>query len=177
MPLPVTLAGRHITLIPLEPEHAHDIYSLTHGAERDSIWVEMKVGPFEGPDQFDAHVAELIADRSRTFLTLVSYNGAPLGWMCLMEAEPKHASIELGYVLLSPALQRTTAASESFLLVMRYVFDVLGYQRLEWTCTAENFKSRRAADRLGLTFEGIMRDKLVLKGRRRDICIYSMLAR
>jgi len=57
---------------------------------------------------------------------------------------------------------------------MRRAFD-LGYARLEWTCTAENERSRRAAERLGLSFEGVMRRKWTLKGVPRDIAMYSLL--
>lgn len=176
LPQPVTLLGRHIQLAPLIMEHAGDIYRQTHGEGRDALWAEMKVGPFAEADAFGVHVAELIADRSRTFLVVASLEGEPLGWVCLMEANPSHRVIELGYVLFAPPLQRTTAATEVFWLIMSHVFDDLNYARLEWTCTVENAKSRRAADRLGFTFEGIMRDKLIIKGVQRNICLYSMLA-
>jgi RimJ/RimL family protein N-acetyltransferase len=177
LPEPVPLLGRHIQLVPLAIGHAREIYRLTHGDERDSFWEQMKVGPFADAEAFDAHVAELIADRSRTFLALETLSGTPLGWLCLMEAKPHHRVIELGYVIFAPTLQRTSAATEVFWLIMTHVFDELGYLRLEWTCTAENTRSRKAAERLGFVFEGTMRDKLVIKGQRRDICMYSMLAR
>jgi RimJ/RimL family protein N-acetyltransferase len=178
LPSATTLTGNHVDLAPLCLEDADDIFRLTHARERDEIWSEMKVGPFDGIESFRAHVGGLLNDQSRTFLTLRTKAAAePVGWLCLMEARPAHKVIELGYVLFSPALQRTIAASESLFLIMRHIFDDLGYRRLEWTCTADNAKSRRAADRLGFVFEGILRDGLVLKGHARDICMYSMLAR
>jgi RimJ/RimL family protein N-acetyltransferase len=174
----VTLTGSHVSLAPLRLEDADDIFWLTHAAERDAIWAEMKVGPFDEVESFRAHVGDLLNDQSRTILTLRTVAaGPPVGWLCLMEARPAHRVIELGYVLFAPALQRTVAASEALFLIMRHIFDDLGYRRLEWTCTTGNAKSRRAADRLGFVFEGILRDGLVLKGRARDICMYSMLAR
>jgi RimJ/RimL family protein N-acetyltransferase len=176
LPSATTLTGTHVSLAPLSLADAEDIFRLTHAGERDEIWAEMKVGPFDGIEPFRAHVDNILNDQSRTFLTLRTTAG-PAGWLCLMEARPAHRVIELGYVLFAPALQRTTTASESFLLIMRHVFDDLGYRRLEWTCTTDNSKSRRAADRLGFVFEGILRDGLTLKGRARDICMYSMLAR
>nr|WP_246680288.1 GNAT family protein [Mesorhizobium sp. 10.2.3] len=176
LPRPINLTGSHISLVPLCSEDADDIFRLTHAGERDEIWAEMKVGPFDGVESFRAHVRDLLSDQSRTFLTLRTAAG-PVGWLCLMEARPAHRVIELGYVLFAPVLQRTIAASESLFLIMRHVFDELGYRRLEWTCTTANTKSRRAADRLGFVFEGIMREGLTLKGRPCDICMYSLLAR
>lgn len=174
----VALAGSHVGLTPLRLEDAEGIFELTHAGGRDEIWAQMKIGPFDGVESFRAHVGELLNDQSRTVLTLRTIaDGPPAGWLCLMEARPAHRVIELGYVLFAPPLQRTIAASEALFLIMRHIFDDLGYRRLEWTCTTDNAKSRRAADRLGFTFEGVLRDGLVLKGRTRDICMYSMLAR
>ena len=177
LPRAVTVIGDHIRLVPLCLEDADEIFRLTHAGERDDIWAEMKVGPFDRVQSFRAHVSDLLDDQSRTFLTLRTAAAGPVGWLCLMEARPAHRVIELGYVLFAPALQRTVAASESPFLIMRHVFDDLGYRRLEWTCTTANAKSRRAADRLGFVFEGIMREGLTLKGRPCDICMYSLLAR
>jgi hypothetical protein len=83
--------------------------------------------------------------------------------------------IEVGNILLSPSLQRTTAATEAMYLVAGQVFDDLGYRRYEWKCNAENLPSRRAAERLGFTFEGIFRQHMVIKGRSRDTAWFSML--
>jgi RimJ/RimL family protein N-acetyltransferase len=83
--------------------------------------------------------------------------------------------IEVGNIMLSPALQRTTAATEAMYLMARHVFDDLGYRRYEWKCNALNLPSRRAAERLGFTFEGIFRQHMVIKGQSRDSAWYSML--
>lgn len=171
------LRGIWGSLRPLNVERdAARIYAQTHGAEIAPTWQEMKVGPFPAEADFVAHVAELVADRKRAFFAVVGPDDAAQGWLCLMEASAPHKTIEIGYVLYGPLLQRTTLATEAFYLAMAHVFDDLGYQRLEWTCTAQNMRSRRAADRLGFVFEGVMRRKLILKGATRDIAMYSLLA-
>jgi RimJ/RimL family protein N-acetyltransferase len=73
-------------------------------------------------------------------------------------------------------MQRSTLATEAFYLMLSHVFDDLEYARLEWTCTATNVRSQKAATRLGFSLEGIMRRKLILKGVTHDIPLYSMLA-
>ena len=47
-------------------------------------------------------------------------------------------------------------------LMMRQAFE-LGYRRYEWKCDSLNAPSRAAAQRLGLSFEGIFRQALVYK--------------
>jgi hypothetical protein len=57
----------------------------------------------------------------------------------------------------------------------RRVLEELGYRRYEWKCDALNAPSRRAAERLGFTFEGIFRQHMIVKGRNRDTAWFSML--
>jgi hypothetical protein len=61
--------------------------------------------------------------------------------------------------------------------MMRRVFDELGYGRYEWKCDSLNTPSRRAADRLGFTFEGTFRQAIVYKGRNRDSAWFSIVDR
>lgn len=51
---------------------------------------------------------------------------------------------------------------------MKYVFEELGYERVEWKCNVQNAPSQRAAERLGYKFEGVFRRHMVLKGVWRD---------
>ena len=59
-------------------------------------------------------------------------------------------------------------------LMMKRVFDELGYRRYEWKCDALNAPSRRAADRFGFSFEGVFRQATMYKGRNRDTAWYSI---
>jgi RimJ/RimL family protein N-acetyltransferase len=83
--------------------------------------------------------------------------------------------IEVGHINFSPQLQKTPAATEAMFLMMRRVFDELGYRRYEWKCDALNAASRRAAGRLGFVFEGIFRQATICKGRNRDTAWYSVI--
>ena len=87
---------------------------------------------------------------------------------------PPSGSIEVGHLNFSPLLQRTPAATEAMYLMMRHAFE-LGYRRYEWKCNALNTPSRLAAQRLGLSFEGIFRQHTVVKGRNRDTAWYAAI--
>jgi RimJ/RimL family protein N-acetyltransferase len=92
-----------------------------------------------------------------------------------MEIRPEMRVIEVGNIVYGPSLQRTPLATEAQYLLARYVFETLGYRRYEWKCNALNAPSRRAALRLGFSFEGIFRAHMIVKGRNRDTAWYSML--
>jgi RimJ/RimL family protein N-acetyltransferase len=99
----------------------------------------------------------------------------PVGYASYLRIEPAHRCIEVGSILFTPLLQRTPGATEAMYLMARHVFENLGYRRYEWKCNALNEPSRRAALRLGFTFEGIFRQHMIIKGRNRDTAWYSML--
>ena len=102
---------------------------------------------------------------------------AATGTLSLMRIDPAHGVIEVGHVNFSPALQRTRASTEAQYLMMRYVFEDLGYRRYEWKCDSLNARSRATALRLGFSFEGIFRQAVIYKGRSRDTAWYSVVDR
>ena len=177
LPVRVSLGGRYVTLEPLDAErHTAALWQAVKG--HDELWTWL----FDGPYASEADLRQAIEARQAAagfvFLAIVPVaTGQAAGWASFLRMEPAHGVIEVGNILLSPALQRTTAATEAMFLMARHVFDDLGYRRYEWKCNAENLPSRRAAERLGFTFEGIFRQHMVIKGRNRDTAWFAMLDR
>ena len=92
-----------------------------------------------------------------------------------MRIDRANGVIEVGNINYSPLLQRTPAATEAMFLMMRRVFDELGYRRYEWKCDSLNAPSRAAALRLGFQYEGLFRQAVVYKGRNRDTAWFSII--
>jgi len=101
--------------------------------------------------------------------------GEAVGVASYLRIDPANGVIEVGHINYSPLLQRTRAATEAMFLMMRRVFDELGYRRYEWKCDALNAPSRAAAGRYGFRFEGIFRQATVYKGRNRDTAWYAII--
>jgi RimJ/RimL family protein N-acetyltransferase len=135
---------------------------------------------FDGPFADRAAFAEALKTRQASndplfFAILDARSGRATGIASYMRIEPAHRVIEIGGIVLSPALQRKPGATEAMYLMARHVFEDLGYRRYEWKCDALNAPSRRAALRLGFTFEGIFRSHMIIKGRNRDTAWFAML--
>jgi RimJ/RimL family protein N-acetyltransferase len=175
LPSPVTLSGHAVTLEPLNAErHAAALWKALRG--HDELWTWLPYGPFASESDLRRHIEDRQAATGFVFLAIVpAATGLAEGWASYMRMEPAHGVIEVGYVLFAPSLQRTAAATEAMFLMASHVFDQLGYRRYEWKCNAENLPSRRAAERLGFTFEGIFRQHMIIKGRNRDTAWFSML--
>jgi RimJ/RimL family protein N-acetyltransferase len=162
-------------LEPLKAErHAAALWQAVRG--HDELWTWL----FDGPYATEAALRQAIEQKQAAtgfiFLAIVpAITGLTAGWASFMRAEPAHGVVEVGNILLTPGLQRTTAATEAMFLMAEHVFEHLGYRRYEWKCNALNLPSRRAAERLGFTFEGIFRQHMVIKGNNRNTAWYSML--
>jgi RimJ/RimL family protein N-acetyltransferase len=173
-PGPVTLAGRYGRVERLNEQHAASLWSELEG--HDTVWTYMsQYGPFTGADEFSAWIRSRIAPQDPYSYAIVDPSGRALGIATLMEIRPAMRVVEVGHIVYSPALQRSPLGTEAQYLLARYAFETLGYRRYEWKCHSHNAASRRAALRYGFTFEGILRQQMIAKGRNRDTVMFSML--
>jgi RimJ/RimL family protein N-acetyltransferase len=173
----ITVEGAWVRLVPLDAaRHPGALWSGTGGAGNESLWRYMGEGPFPDRAAFDASLTAKAASDDPLFHAIVDRaSGRALGYAALMRIQPKHRVIEVGNIVYTQALQRTRGATEAMVLLARYVFEDLGYRRYEWKCDALNEPSRRAALRLGFSFEGVFRQHMLIKGRNRDTAWFSML--
>lgn len=138
-------------------------------------WTYLPYGPFDDEAAYRAWAQSATQGEDPLFYAVVDEaTGQTLGQASFLRIEPGQGVIEIGHIYFAPALQRTPAATEALALMLRAAFG-LGYRRVEWKCNALNTASRRAAERLGFTFEGVFRQAAVVKGRNRDTAWYSML--
>jgi RimJ/RimL family protein N-acetyltransferase len=171
------LAGRHVRLVPLDAErHTDALYAGAHGAGRDELWLYLPDGPFADKAAFRSALERKASSPDPFFFAIEDQpSGRAVGQAAYLRIEPAHRSIEVGWILYTPSLQRTVGATEAMYLMAKHAFEDLGYRRYEWKCNALNMPSRRAALRLGFTFEGTFRQHMIAKGRNRDSAWFSML--
>ena len=175
LPARVKLKGREVELEPLHVRHAPELWQAAQGA--DNSWTYLGYGPFADQGAMSRHIASFAATHDPMAWAIRPVaTGVASGWLTLMEIEPANAAIELGHIWFSPRMQRTRAGTEAMLMLLRLAADDLGYRRLVWKCDSRNAPSRRAAERLGFTYEGLLRAHRVVKGHLRDTAFYSILA-
>ena len=173
------IEGRDVVLVPIDVAvHGPQLYELSHGPERDAQWRYLWDGPYPSQDAFLENLAMKAASEDPFFFSILERDsGHAVGVASYLRITPKDRVIEVGSILFTPRLQRTRGATEAMYLMARHAFDTLGYRRYEWKCNALNAPSRRAARRLGFTFEGIFRQHMIVKGRSRDTAWFAMIDR
>nr|WP_023842686.1 GNAT family protein [Burkholderia sp. M701]BAO19144.1 GCN5-related N-acetyltransferase [Burkholderia sp. M701] len=172
------LTGRYCRIEPVDVErHAADLFDAYSSAADGRDWTYLAVGPFDSLAAYREHLTRIAASKDPLHYAVIDLaTGKPVGTLSLMRIDLANGVIEVGHVTYSPRLKRTRIATDAMFLLMREVFDQLGYRRFEWKCDSLNEPSRSAALRYGFTFEGIFRQAVVTREQRnRDTAWHSII--
>ncbi|WP_213878828.1 GNAT family protein [Pseudomonas sp. dw_358] len=171
------LQGRTCRLEPLDPaKHAQQLYDAYRQMPDGSDWTYLFVGPFaDFPNYLSYAQAAAASSDPQHWAVIDQATDQAVGTLSLMRIDVNNGVIEVGNVTFSPLMKRTPMSTEAQYLLMKFAFDELGYRRYEWKCDALNAPSRKAALRLGLSFEGIFRQAVMYKGRTRDTAWFSVI--
>ncbi len=112
-PLPqrTEMAGRYCSVMPLSPDHADHLYAAFREDSEDRIWTYLPNGPYHDPIDFRAWVEQAVT-WDDPLMHAVLVDGRAVGHASYLRITPNSASIEVGFINLSPALQKTRAATE-----------------------------------------------------------------
>lgn len=172
-PDPTSIEGGEVTVEPFAWDlHGEELWGALCDAP-NSLWTYMTFGPFPDGSRFRTTIEEMLRLSDWVLYAFVTA-GAARGFAAYLRIQPEVGALEIGSIVFSPKMQRTTAATEAIYLMIKSCFD-LGYRRCEWKCDSLNEPSRRAADRLGFIYEGTFRQATHYKGRNRDTAWYSIV--
>ena len=164
----------------LEPlqikKHSIDLFKNFSKDKKGIDWIYMPQGPFKNEISLKKYLKDknltgnpffytIYSKRLKTFCGLASY----------LRIKPQVGTIEVGYITYAKNLQRTVEGTEAMYLMMKNVFDDLGYRRYEWKCDNLNSKSKKTALRLGFKYEGLFRQATIYKKRNRDTAWFSII--
>ena len=175
-PKGIILSGELVRLEPLDIErHSADLHSANNTASESENWKYLPYGPFNNLYEYQEWMTREALKDDPTFFSVVRVlDQKSVGLASFLRINQKHGTIEVGHINFSPLLQRTLAGTEAMYLMMRWAFEN-GYRRYEWKCNALNSKSRRAAQRLGLSYEGVFRQMSISKGRNRNTAWFAAI--
>lgn len=98
-----------------------------------------------------------------------------VGWANLIVDGPARSG-EVGY-WLDADFEGRGLVTRTVSAVLDHAFGPLGLQRVGLQTTTDNTRSRKVAERLGFTQEGVLREFAAFPNERRDLVVYSLLAR
>lgn len=175
-PVPVTLDGQHVRLVPMTHEH---IDGLLSAALEPGIW-EFTSSIIRDAEDVRQYVETALAwQRAGTavpFVTTDRRSGRIIGSTRFANIDRDNRRAEIGWTWLNPEWWRTAANTEAKYLMLRHAFEEWKCIRVELKTAARNLRSRAAISRLGAKEEGILRRHMIQPdGSYRDSVYYSIL--
>jgi RimJ/RimL family protein N-acetyltransferase len=172
----VQLEGERITLRELARADWPAIHAY---ASRPEVCRYQPWGP-NTPDETVAFVEAAVASAEecprRRYALAVALQGTDevIGLMELYVRDVRSGVGEIAWVL-RPEYWGQGITMESALALLRFGFDVLGLHRIFATCDPRNVASSRVMEKSGMTYEGRMRETLLIRDGWRDSLMYAIL--
>ncbi|MFB4297442.1 GNAT family N-acetyltransferase [Actinomadura sp. NTSP31] len=172
-------------LVRLEPLSMGHVPELAEAAEEGRAAYGFT--PVPSAAGMESYVAGKL-DRSELmpFAQVRVMDGKAVGHTALLHPRPwpgrdRLCAVEIGWTWLAASAQGTGINAEAKRLLFGYAFETLGVARVELKTDARNERSRRAIERLGVHFEGVLRSysESWVPGEEdelRDTAIFSVIA-
>ena len=169
------LSGQIIDLVPLEQMHYKQLEAT---AKPKQIW---EFYPYDGSDPikfkefFNAALVEKEKGNQVPFVIYLKSEGTIIGSTRLVDIQPKHKKLEIGTTWLHPKYWGTEVNLACKLLLLTHCFENLYALRVQLKTDDKNLRSRKAIEKIGGQFEGILRhDMLRDNNTKRNSAYYSI---
>ncbi len=178
IPAITTLSGEIVSLLPIGEKHFSELEKLS---KEKRIW-EHYIYDGSDPDTFQWFLDYSLEEREKgnhfPFVIIENQTNKLIGSTRFMDIQPKHKKLEIGTTWLHPDYWGTAINLECKLLLLTFCFETLGTQRVQLKTDEKNVRSRKAIEKIGGEFEGIVRnDMLRQNGTKRDSALYSITDR
>lgn len=173
---PTHLNGISVDLIPLEKAHLDELYI---AAANKELWELIPTDCSEKEVFYKAYnfaLAEREAGNQYPFVIKHKQTNRLIGSTRLFEIYPADKKLEIGWTWIIKEFWRTQVNLECKLLLLTFCFETLKANRVQLKTKDTNFRSRKAIEKIGGVFEGILRkDKIQSNGNTRNAAYYSIL--
>lgn len=110
-----------------------------------------------------------------TYNWVIEYGGTVIGSICVIDFKERHERAELAYCM-GYAYWNKGIMSEAAKAVIDYLFEEVGFNRIDISHAVKNPASGRVAQKCGLTYEGTKREFFkTTSGELLDVSYYGIL--
>lgn len=176
LPHALLLTGQHAVLEPMQMSHIADLNIAANDGE---LW-RLKVTTVPTEKGMQSYVEQALKQRDRgyqlPFVIRRLSDNRIVGTTRYYQISPANRNCSIGYTWYSKSAQRTGINSECKLMLLEHAFETVGCISVQWHTHHENTRSQAAIKRLGASFEGVLRNHMILPdGRIRHTHCFSML--
>ena len=171
------LKGHQVYLEFLTPAHREILRPL---ARDERIWEFTKTLLItETYDrQFDEYFDQALSFSARgdQAFAIVAPDGRVIGMTRAYDIDRKVKKATIGHTWYIPQVWGKAHNKECKLLLLQYIFDTLGFDRVDFKVASQNLRSQKAVAKIGGVKEGVLR-RFALRndGSSTDVVIFSIL--
>ena len=173
---PLILKGELITLKLLEHNHFDELIDLAGNKE---IWKYYTIdgsNPIILRESLERSLIEREKGTQYPFVIVKNDNMKLIGSTRFLDIQSEHKKLEIGWTWLHPDYWGTSINLECKLLLLTYCFEELNTKRVQLKTDENNIRSRKAIEKIGGKFEGILRNDMIrYNGANRNSAYYSIL--
>lgn len=108
------------------------------------------------------------------FNAIIEVNGKAAGSIGFHNLDSVNRSAEIGY-WIGKEFEGRGIVTRCCRVLIDYLFDTMGLNRLQINCNVENVRSRAIPEKLGFKLEGLHRQVEYINGKFGDWSVYAML--
>lgn len=173
---PVTLAGRHATLMPLESAHQAELADAVCDGALWKLWYTAIPAPDGMAAEIERRQKLQAKGTMLPFAVRAAATGKVVGMTTYMNVDQVNRRVEIGSTWYARSVQRTPLNTECKLLLLGHAFEKLDCIAVEFRTSVFNLASRRAIERLGAKQDGVLRNHMRhADGTLRDTVVSSIL--
>lgn len=173
---PVSLIGKNVSLIPLDESHFETLINL---AKDYRIWQDYAI---DGCDtiklksSLETSLIERKSGMQYPFVIIMNDGSKMVGSTRFLDIQPMHKKLEIGWTWLYPNYWGTKINLECKLLLLTYCFEEIKAKRVQLKTDENNIRSRKAIDKIGEQYEGVLRNDMIKDdGSKRNSAYYSII--
>jgi RimJ/RimL family protein N-acetyltransferase len=175
---PVSLVGRHVSLVPLSHSHHDDLVEAVKDGELWNLWYTKIPAPEGLRAEIERRLDLQRQGSMLAFAVIEASTRQAVGMTTFMHIDAVNRRVEIGSTWYRRRVQRSALNTECKLLLLTHAFERLSCIAVEFRTHFFNMQSRAAIERLGAKLDGILRQhQIVGNGTLRDTCVYSILDR
>ena len=175
-PEDITLLGDYVRIDPLSVNHLNDLQDVVRDGELNLLWYTFIPNADDMLEEINKRLRLREMGSMQPFAIIDIATGLAVGMTTFMNIDATNRRVEIGSTWLSKSTQRTFINTESKLLLMAHAFEKLNCIAVEFRTHFINTQSRKAIERLGAKFDGILRNHSIMpNGTLRDTAVYSII--
>ncbi|MEP1443429.1 MAG: GNAT family protein [Hyphomicrobiales bacterium] len=172
-----SLTGQYVDVVPLERSHLDDLKEAVCDGDLHKLWYTMIPREEDMEAEIDRRLGLRETGSMLPFSIIDRASGKVVGQTTYMNIDATNRRVEIGSTWYRQSVQRTPLNTECKLLLLTQAFEALDCIAVEFRTHVVNQSSRRAIERLGAKFDGILRAHMVMtNGTIRDTAVYSITA-